>query len=415
MYKAVIITIGDELLIGQTIDTNSAFIAQQLNKLGVEVTKRIAIADTKNAIVEELDTFIPKADLIILTGGLGPTSDDITKPTLNDYFGGELIVNKEVEAFIVEAFAKRNIPLLPKNLDQALLPSACKMLKNSRGTAAGMWFEKDNTIVISLPGVPFEMEGIMMDEVIPKLKEIYTDFSIIHRHLVCIGKGESIIAQEIEEIENQLPVYIHLSYLPSPGLVKLRLTTQGKDKEKLSEEVEVFAQAIKSRLGSTVVTEKDANNAEILFDLLLSKNLTLATAESCTSGSISSEITNISGSSAVFKGGVACYSNEVKHNLLGVPNIYFETVGAISEETVIVLAENVRKNLNANLGIATSGIFGPTGGTPEKPVGTVWMAVSNGKKTITRKFNYTPFRKVNKMYATANAMNMVTKFILENY
>ncbi len=416
MYKAVIITIGDELLIGQTIDTNSAFIAQQLNKLGVEVVKRIAIADTKNAICEELDSFIPKADFLFLTGGLGPTSDDVTKTTLADYFEDELVMNTAVAEHIKNLFAKRNIPLLEKNLGQAFLPKNAKVLSNARGTASGMWFEKNNTIIISLPGVPFEMEGIMLDEVIPKLKEqLNDDYHIIHQHIITIGKGESAIAQEIEDIENQLPAHIHISYLPSPGLVKLRLTTQGKEKEKLQEEVQFFATLLKNRLGSIVVAEKDANNADILFDLLKTKKLTLATAESCTSGSISSEITNISGSSAVFQGGIACYSNQVKHHLLGVPNHYFDTVGAVSEETVIVLAENVRKNLHSDIGIATSGIFGPTGGTPEKPVGTVWMAVSNGEKTVTKKFTFTPFRKVNKMYATANAMNMVSKFILENY
>lgn len=415
MYKAVIITIGDELLIGQTIDTNSAFIAQELNKFGVEIWKRTAISDAKNAIIEELDTYIQKANVIVLTGGLGPTSDDITKVTLNEYFDGELVKNEEVEQFIVQAFAKRNIPLLPKNLEQALLPSTCKVLKNTRGTASGMWFERNGTIVISLPGVPFEMEGIFTDEVIPRLKERFNDFHILHEHLICIGKGESVIAQEIEDVENSLPSHIHLSYLPSPGLVKLRLTTQGKEKEILSKELKSFAHTIKNRLGAIVVAEKDANNADVLVDLLLSKKLTLATAESCTAGNISSEITNIPGSSAVLKGGIACYANDVKQNVLNVPNDYFETVGAVSEETVIVLAENVRKKLNANLGIATSGIFGPTGGTPEKPVGTVWMAVSNGEKTVSKKFTFTPFRLINKKYATANAMNMVTKFILENY
>lgn len=415
MYKAVIITIGDELLIGQTIDTNSAFIAQQLNKIGVQIWKRTAIADDKEAIENELNQYISKADFLVLTGGLGPTSDDITKKTLCDFFGGTLVRNQAVEQFIRSLFEKRNIPILDKNLDQALLPSNCTVLKNTRGTASGMWFEKDQSIVVSLPGVPFEMEGIFTEELLPRLQKRFTDFHILHEHLICIGKGESVIAQEIEDIEAQLPAHIHLSYLPSPGLVKLRLTTQGKEKEKLLSEILQFKTLLKTRLESCVVAEKDANNAEILVDLLKSKQLTLGTAESCTAGNISSEITNIPGSSAVLKGGIACYANDVKHHLLSVPNAYFDTVGAVSSETVIALAENARKQLSSDIAVATSGIFGPSGGTPEKPVGTVWMAVSNGEKTVAKKFTFTPFRNINKMYATANAMNFVIRFIRENY
>lgn len=410
-YNSIIITIGDELLIGQTIDTNSAWIAQELNKTGINVKRRIAVADEKQAIADVLNESIPFADIIFLTGGLGPTADDITKPLLSEYFGGKLIMNETVLQHVKQIFSKRNRPFLERNLKQAEVPENCQVLFNRMGTAPGMWFEKDNCIVIALPGVPFEMQTIVSEEVLPRLKERFKGNFIVHKTLMTIGVGESFIADAIEDIETSLPPHIHLAYLPTPGFVKLRLTSEGTDKAAIEKEVNIRAELITQRLGKVVAAAEDIPLEEIVARAMKEHRLTLGLAESCTGGYVANRITNVAGSSSFFKGSIVSYANEVKENILLVPRSTLETVGAVSKETVIQMAEQARKVLNVDIALSISGILGPGGATPEKPVGLVWMAIAGKDKTEYKEFNFFYDRPRNKEMAANAALNMIRLFV----
>jgi nicotinamide-nucleotide amidase len=414
-YNSIIITIGDELLIGQTIDTNSAFIAQQLNKSGIQVKKRIAVGDNRDAIVDALNESIPNADIVFLTGGLGPTADDITKPLLSEYFGGKLMVNETVLAHVRQIFSRRNRPFLERNLKQAEVPENCQVLFNRLGTAPGMWFEKDNCTIISLPGVPFEMQTIMEEEVIPRLKERFKGYYIYHKTLMTVGIGESFIAEKILDIEISLPADIHLAYLPTPGFVKLRLTTEGTDKAKMEHEVGIRAQMIQQRLGNYVAATEDISLEDIVANALKEHRLTLSLAESCTGGYVANKITNLAGSSAYFKGSIVSYANEVKENLLNVTHETLITVGAVSEATVKQMAEKARETLKSDIALSISGILGSGGATNEKPVGLVWMAICNKNITTTKEFNFFYDRLRNKELASNAALNMIRMFIMEHY
>lgn len=414
-YQSIIITIGDELLIGQTIDTNSAWIAQQLNKEGIHVKRRIAVGDERNAILNALDESIPHADIVFLTGGLGPTADDITKPLLCEYFGSKLVVNETVLLHVKQIFSKRNRPFLERNLKQAEVPDNCQVLFNRMGTAPGMWFEKDGCIIVSLPGVPFEMQTIVSEEIIPRLRERFTGNYIIHKTLMTVGLGESFIADKIEDIETSLPPHIHLAYLPTPGFVKLRLTTDGTDKDVLQHEIEVWSTLIQQRLGDYVAAAEDISLEEIVTRTLNEHRLTLGLAESCTGGYVANRITNIAGSSAFFKGSIVSYANEVKENILEVSRHTLETVGSVSEDTVIQMAEASRKVLNTDIALAISGILGPGGATLEKPVGLVWMAIANKDITFTKEFHFFYDRLRNKELAANAALNMIRLFVAEHY
>ncbi|RYZ52320.1 MAG: CinA family nicotinamide mononucleotide deamidase-related protein, partial [Sphingobacteriales bacterium] len=332
-YQAIIITIGDELLIGQTIDTNSAWIAQQLNKEGIQVKRRIAVGDDKTDITNALNESIPHAQIIFLTGGLGPTADDITKPLLAEYFGGKLVINETVLAHVKQIFSKRNRPFLERNMKQAEVPDNCQVLFNRMGTAPGMWFEQDGCIIISLPGVPFEMQTIVSEEVMPRLKERFTGNHVLHKTLITVGMGESFIADKIEDIETKLPPHIHLAYLPTPGFVKLRLSTEGSDKAALEKEVDIWSTLIVQRLGTNVAAHEDISLEEIAIRALKEHRLSLGLAESCTGGYVANRITNVAGSSAYFKGSIVSYANEVKENVLHVSRETLETVGSVSEDT----------------------------------------------------------------------------------
>jgi nicotinamide-nucleotide amidase len=414
-YQSIIITIGDELLIGQTIDTNSAWIAQQLNKEGIQVKRRVAVGDERNAIIEALDEAIPNAQLVLLTGGLGPTADDITKPLLAEYFGGQLIVNETVLTHVKQIFSKRARPFLERNLKQAEVPDNCQVLFNRMGTAPGMWFEKDGCIIVSLPGVPFEMQTIVSEEIIPRLRERFTGNHIIHKTMITVGIGESFIADKIEDIETALPPHIHLAYLPTPGFVKLRLSTDGADKETLEKEIDVWSLLIQQRLGDYLAATEDISLEEIAIRLLKEHRLSLGLAESCTGGYVANRITNIAGSSAYFKGSIVSYANEVKEDVLGVKHETLMTVGSVSEDTVIQMAEAALKVLNVDISLAISGILGPGGATAEKPVGLVWMAICNKNITITKEFHFFYDRLRNKELAAHAALNMVRLFITEHY
>lgn len=414
-YNSIIITIGDELLIGQTIDTNSAFIAQQLNKTGIQVKRRIAVADERESILNAIEESVPHANIIFLTGGLGPTADDITKPLLSEYFGGKLIINETVLAHVKQIFSKRNRPFLERNLKQAEVPDNCQVLFNRLGTAPGMWFEKDECIIISLPGVPFEMQTILTEEVMPRLAERFQGNHIYHKTIMTVGIGESFIAEKILDIETALPSHIHLAYLPTPGFVKLRLTTEGTDKYGIENDVNIRAELIQQRLGEYVAAMDDISLEDIVANVLKEHRLTLGLAESCTGGYVANKITNLAGSSAYFKGSIISYANEVKEDLLDVTHETLMTVGAVSEITVKQMAESVRKVLKSDIALSISGILGPGGATDEKPVGLVWMAICNKDITVTKEFHFFYDRLRNKELASNAALNMIRLFIIEHY
>ena len=415
--NASIITIGDELLIGQTIDTNSAWIGQELNKIGVWLKRRVAVGDVWDDIWNALDAESKESDIIIITGGLGPTADDITKPLLCKYFGGKLIVNEDVLTHVKYLFDKvyrRPGPMLERNLKQAEVPDVCTVLHNERGTAPGMWFEKNGKIYVSLPGVPHEMKGLMTNEVLPRIPKYFDLPFIIHRTAFTMGTGESMIAEKIKEFETGLPGHIKLAYLPGYGMVKLRLTAKGDDKEKMEKELDEKFTVLKELVDEWLVTDKDENLATVVTKILKEKNKTIGTAESCTGGYIAHLITSNPGSSVGYKGSIISYANDVKERVLGVTDKTLRTVGAVSEETVIQMVKGAIEKLNVDFVVATSGIMGPDGGTDEKPVGTVWIAAGNKGKVETVKLAFRFDRERNIEMTSHTALNFLRKFILAN-
>lgn len=420
--NASIITIGDELLIGQTIDTNSAFIAQELNKAGIWVRHRVAVGDVYDDILQALDEEKKASAIIIITGGLGPTADDITKPLLCNYFGGKLVVNKDVlehVKYLFEKVYRRPGPMLERNLKQAEVPDVCTVLHNARGTAPGMWFSQPAAdgsprIFVSLPGVPFEMKGLLTEEVIPRLKKTFTLPAIIHRTAFTAGIGESMLAEKIQDFENSLPPAVKLAYLPGFGMVKLRLTAKGETMEATEKLITPFFNRLLTEVKDYLVTDTDDGLEIVVGQLLKEKGLTMGTAESCTGGTIAQLITSVPGSSVYFKGSVISYANEIKTSVLGVPATTLEQNGAVSEETVVQMVKGALKLLHTDLVLAVSGIMGPDGGTAEKPVGTVWIAAGNKQKTETIKLNLRFDRQRNTSLTALNALNFLRKFILTN-
>ncbi|MGN1238808.1 MAG: CinA family nicotinamide mononucleotide deamidase-related protein [Muribaculaceae bacterium] len=376
-----IIAIGDELLIGQVTDTNSGWIARHLNPLGWSVKSVRVIGDDSEEIFRAIDAAFAQTDIVLTTGGLGPTKDDITKPTLCRYFGGELIHSPEVERNVLEVLEKRHLKINTLTAAQAMVPSSCRVIQNRVGTAPIMWFEKNGKVLVSMPGVPFETEQMMEREVIPQLlKRFASDEHIEHRTFVVIDYMESRLAMTLDEFERQIPDYIHLAYLPKPGVIRLRLTGKHRDAATLCAEMDRLSAMLKEILGSSIVACEDKTLAAIAGDMLRERGLTLATAESCTGGNVAHAITAIAGSSNYFSGSVVAYSNAVKHEVLAVKKEVLAEHGAVSEPTVKAMCEGVSYLMNTDCAIATSGIAGPGGGTPEKPVGTVWTAVKCGER-----------------------------------
>lgn len=415
--NASIITIGDELLIGQTIDTNSAFIAQELNKIGVWVRRRIAVGDANSEIKQALDEEGKNSDIIILTGGLGPTADDITKPTLCQYFNGKMIVNEEVLAHIKILFEKvylRSGTMLERNLKQAEVPDVCRVLMNKRGTAPGMLFRKNNKLYFSLPGVPHEMKGLITDQVIPSLQKEFILPAIIHKTAFTAGQGESVIAELLKEFEPSLPTYIKLAYLPNYGMVKLRLTSIGDTKEAVENEILPYFEKLQELVKEYLVSGSDEGLEVVIGKILKAKNKTMGTAESCTGGYIAHLITSVQGSSDYFKGSVVSYSNDIKENMLGVKKETLKGFGAVSKETVTEMVAGTLLKLNVDYAVAVSGIMGPGGGSPEKPVGTVWVAAGNITKTETVQLHLRFDRARNIEMTAAKALDFLRKFILAN-
>lgn len=409
---ASIITIGDELLIGQTIDTNSAWMAQELNKIGIWVHRRVAIGDVWEDIWKALDDESRLSDIILITGGLGPTADDITKPLLCQYFGGKLVVNEDALNNVKHIFLnilKR--PLIERNLKQAEVPDVCTVIQNKRGTAPGMLFEKEGKIFVSMPGVPHEMKGMMINHVLPVLQEKFQMPPIIHRTLLTAGIGESFLAERISDFESTLPSNIKLAYLPNYGMVKLRLSARGRS-EKLRAELEAEFDMLKQKVNDVMVIDQDLTMQQVVGNLLKEKGKTVGTAESCTGGYIAHLFTSNPGSSVYFKGTVVSYANTVKTDILGVDPQTLKDHGAVSKETASQMVKGALKMLKTDYVLVTTGIMGPDGGSPEKPVGTVWVGVGDGHRTELHEFHFRFDRQRNIELTATNGLNVLRKFIL---
>ncbi|HTN47068.1 MAG TPA: CinA family nicotinamide mononucleotide deamidase-related protein [Flavipsychrobacter sp.] len=409
--KAIIITIGDELLIGQTIDTNSAWMAKRLNELGIDVVRRIAVGDTKEAIVDALDDAIARAAVVLVTGGLGPTADDITKPLLCEYFGGKLVVNEVALENVKTLFIRRNLPMLERNRKQAEVPDNCTVLQNSRGTAPGMWFEKNDAVVVAMPGVPHEMMGMMEKDVLPALQSRVTTDTILHRNILTAGIGESFLAEKIIAVENALPDYIKLAYLPSNWTVKLRLTAKGKNELQLTQEIEQFQQLLKETVGEYVVGTVDEPLESTLQQDFTAQGLTLAIAESCTGGGIGHTLTQVEGSSKFFTGSVVTYDMSVKERILGITAEDISQYGVVSENIAIQMAQRVRDVLHTDIGFGITGWLDKSEEPDKEPGGTVWMAVAGKDKIASRKFVFPYDRQRNKEVAVQMALLMIWKMI----
>ena len=385
---AEIITIGDEILIGQIIDTNSAFIAKELNKIGISVYQITSIQDDREHILKSLSDAKSRADIVIVTGGLGPTKDDITKHTFCEFFNDKLVENTDVLQHVEQLFSKYiSTPISDLNRKQALVPSKAKVLHNANGTAPGMWIHDDNTTFISMPGVPFEMKGLMVNEVIPRLADFYERPYIIHKTIVTYGLGESAIAQKIEQWEDALPSFIRLAYLPNLGKVRLRLTAKGTNYDELAKAIEDESQKLIPLIGDIIFgTEDEETIEEVVAKLLAAKGMTLSTAESFTGGKIAKQITAIPGASVYFKGSVVSYATEVKINVLGVSSETIEKHSVVSEEVAIEMARGVKKLLQTDFAIATTGNAGPTKGDSDAEVGTVYFAIASPNRVFAERY-----------------------------
>jgi len=412
--KAEIITIGDEILIGQVVNSNAAWIGDALTGLGIQVTRTISIADDFNEIIQILMETEDRADLVIITGGLGPTSDDITKKTLAEYFNCQLSENKEALNRIQAFLSRRKVKMNPLNRAQAMLPDNCIIIPNRYGTASGMWFSRHDTEYLSLPGVPYEMESMMSGYILPRLKKNYKLPAIIHKTVLVQGIAESHLARLLENFENTLPQEVKLAYLPSPGRVRLRLTAGGEETNKVKAVVqEQIDRLIPFIPKGHFFGFEDEQLERIVGTMLRRNKKTLAIAESCTGGKIAHMITSIPGSSNYFLGSVVAYSNLSKVEILGIQSEIINRHGAVSREVIEQMAEKVRKRFNADYSIATSGISGPDGGTPDKPVGTTWIAVASAKNIKTALFNLGDHRGRNIQKASMTGLNMLRKLITE--
>ena len=414
--KAAIITIGDEILIGQIVDTNSAFIAKSLDRIGVEIYEMISISDSKQHILETFEKFQNKVDLVLITGGLGPTKDDVTKKTFCDYFGDELIVNKEVEEHVIELIERvMNRKASQINKDQALVPSKCTVLHNKVGTAPGMWMKKENTVFISLPGVPYEMKYLVENEIIPKVVREYKRPYILHKTILTYGQGESLVAERIENWENNLPDFIKLAYLPSPGRVRLRLSAKGTDKEFLETSIAENVISLSKIIGDIIVGYDDDETIEtIVGHLLKQQNKTISTAESCTGGKIAQILTSVSGASNYFKGSVVSYATETKISVLGLSEELIKEHSVVSAAVVKQMAINVKTMMKTDYAIATTGNAGPTKGDSNAEVGTVFIALATPNEVIIEEFNFGQPREKVIDRAVIKSMEMLRKEILKN-
>lgn len=407
-----IITIGDEILIGQIVDTNSAWMAQQLNELGIRVKQITSISDDKQHIIDALNEAQKRADIILITGGLGPTKDDITKHTLAEYFNAKLVLNEEALANVERIFARFHRPVTEINRKQAEVPDNCTIIQNPQGTAPGMHFNINGKHIFCMPGVPFEMKAIMESSVLPYIKTNFIGHTLIHENILTVGIGESFLATEIEDIENALPSHIKLAYLPKLGQVRMRLTAN-YDGVYDPNEIISYKKQIIERVHKHVVAEEDISFEEAILKILTKNNKKVSTAESCTGGYISHLFTSIPGSSRAFEGGAVSYSYDLKKSMLGVTQSTLDTYGAVSQETVEEMAKGAIAHFNTDYSIACSGIAGPDGGTEEKPVGTVWIAVATPNHVVSKKFQFGNLRMQNIERTAVQALYMLFRLIRE--
>lgn len=414
--KAVIVTIGDEILIGQIVDTNSGFIAKTLDKIGIEIAEMISISDNKKHILDTFAALQNKVDLVLITGGLGPTKDDITKKTFCDYFEDELIVDKVVLQHVTQLIeGYYNRPITQMNRDQALVPSKCTILKNPNGTAPGMWMQKENTVFISLPGVPYEMKDILEHEIVPKIVKEYKRPFIIHQTVLTYGQGESMVAERIEDWENKLPEFIKLAYLPSPGRVRLRLSARGIREEVLNEALAEQIKQLTTLIGDIIVGYDDNDTIEVVLGRILTEqSKTLATAESCTGGKIAEKITSVPGASAYFKGSVVSYSEAAKVDILKVSKTTIEKYSVVSEQVASEMALNVQKLLKTDYAIAVTGNAGPTKDATNEEVGIVFIALATPDSLFVEKFDFGQPREKVIDRAVNKSFELLQKEILKN-
>ena len=412
MNSIEIITIGDEILIGQTVDTNSAWMGNELNLMGIRINRITSVSDNKGEIISSLDEALSRTEVVLMTGGLGPTSDDITKETLAGYFGGKLVMDNEVLENVNDRLRRRNLQMNENNRRQAMVPDNCKVLRNLTGTAPGMLFEKNGKIVVSMPGVPHEMKHIMKEHVLPLLAVRLPGGVIVHKNIMTYGVAEAILAERLEAFENELPGEIRLAYLPAYGVIKLRLTAAGSDEKKIRESIKEQVAKLYEIITDVIYGEDEVMLEEVVGKLLNDNNLTVSTAESCTGGKIASLITSVPGSSGWFRGAVVAYDNSIKTGVLGVSKETLRIYGAVSAETAGEMARGARRLMGTDYAVAVTGIAGPTGGTADKPVGTVWIAIDSERGLLTEKQIFADNRQINISRSSYGALNLLRKQIV---
>lgn len=410
--KASIITIGDELLIGQTVDTNSAWMGAEMSAAGFDVDRITSVHDRRDDIIYALNEAAGKTDVTLITGGLGPTSDDITKHTLCEYFNTRLVTDFGVLAMIEEMISYRKLPMNDNNRRQAEVPESCRVLRNAKGTAPGMWFEKEGTIFISMPGVPHEMKHIMTEHVLPEMNKRFRSQVIIHRNIMTYGTFEAKLAEILTTFESGLPQNIKLAYLPSSGVIKLRLTATGNNEAELSELINIQVAKLYETIPEFIYAENEESLEFVIGKLLKESRKTVSAAESCTGGEIAHLLTSVAGSSQYFKGSVVAYANSAKTRILGVPWKLIEEHGAVSEPVVREMASGAKKLFDTDYAVATSGIAGPDGGTDIKPVGTVWIAVASEKGIVSEKHLFGTDRLTNIKRFSLLSLNLLRKQII---
>lgn len=409
--KADILTIGDEILIGQIVDTNSAWMAQRLGEIGATVRRKYSIGDRREEIVSAVEESLAASDAVLITGGLGPTKDDITKRVLAELFHSTLVRHQPTYERVERMMTARGIEFNALNQSQALVPECCTVLTNHKGTAPGMWFEREGKVVVSLPGVPFEMEALMTESVLPKLQEHFALRSVVHRTAITFGLAESMMAAHIAQWEDALPPHLHLAYLPSPSQLRLRLSAYDVEREEAVREIDSQFAKLLPLLGDYFVGWESDTLQSVVADKLVERGESLAVAESCTGGALAAKFTAMSGASAYFMGGVVAYDNSIKEHVLGVSAETLRDHGAVSREVAVQMAEGVRRLFGTTYGVATTGIAGPTGGSDEKPVGTVWMAVSGPRGTVAEVKVHGRLRAQNIERAASAAINLLRKYL----
>lgn len=411
--KAEIISIGDELLYGQTLNTNAQWLGAEMDKIGIQIVRMTTVGDDEHAILSALSEAEQRADIILITGGLGPTDDDLTKPCLARYFNCKLTLNEDALSEIENIFRQIGRELNDLNRTQAVLPECCDKITNRRGTAPGMWFKKDSKVFISMPGVPGEMKDMMVEKIIPRLQQEFNTDVIIHKIIRTAGIGESWLSENIAPWAKALPSHIKLAYLPSLGQVKLRLTAIGENREQLKKDVDKEVEKLKLYIEKYIYGYDNDELEAVVGKMLKEQHKTIAFAESCTGGYISHLMTSVAGSSSYYRGSVIPYHNDLKQQILGVKQDTLLKYGAVSEQAVVEMAESVRKNFGADIGVASSGIAGPTGGNPDKPVGTIWLACADGRNTKTKKLQLFKDRMMNIESSGVAALNLVRLTLLQ--